>query len=123
SGDRLGRSRTRVVPVLRRAGVLPVAVRGVRHRSTGVHDAGVDRRSDSCDRRCPRAGAGRPDGVLEGWLQLPCSSGACTVTADWYFPAGSNPQGLIYFQHGALANSAMYSYTAATLAEETNSIV
>ena len=56
-------------------------------------------------------------------LQLPCSSAACTVTADWYFPAGSNPQGLIYFQHGALANSAMYSYTAATLAAETNSIV
>jgi hypothetical protein len=56
-------------------------------------------------------------------LQLPCSSAACTVPADWYFPAGSNPQGLIYFQHGALANSAMYSYTDATLAQETNSIV
>ena len=55
-------------------------------------------------------------------LQLPCSSAACTVTADWYFPVFYT-QGLIYFQHGALANSAMYSYTAATLAEETNSII
>jgi hypothetical protein len=56
-------------------------------------------------------------------LHLPCSTVACTVSADWYFPSGSNPQGLIYFQHGALATSAMYSYAAATLAQQTNSIV
>jgi hypothetical protein len=61
--------------------------------------------------------------VATSILHLPCSTVACTVSADWYYPSGSNPQGLIYFQHGALATSAMYSYTAASLAQETNSIV
>jgi pimeloyl-ACP methyl ester carboxylesterase len=56
-------------------------------------------------------------------LQLPCSGSVCTVSADWYFPAGSDPQGLIYLQHGILANAPMYSYTAALLAEQTDSIV
>ncbi len=46
-----------------------------------------------------------------------------TAPADWYFPAGSNPQGLIYLQHGFLASAPLYSYTAATLAEDTDSIV
>jgi hypothetical protein len=47
-----------------------------------------------------------------------------TVSADWYFPNnGDTPTRLIYFQHGFLANSAMYSYTIATLAEQTDSIV
>ena len=46
-----------------------------------------------------------------------------TAPADWYFPAGSNPQGLIYLQHGFLASAPLYSYTAATLAQDTDSIV
>ncbi|TFV60970.1 alpha/beta hydrolase [Mycobacterium sp. PS03-16] len=46
------------------------------------------------------------------------------VTADWYFPEGDEPpQRMIYLQHGFLANSRMYSYTAAMLAERTNSVV
>lgn len=46
------------------------------------------------------------------------------VTADWYFPDGdAAPQRMIYLQHGFLANSRMYSYTAAMLAERTNSVV
>ncbi|VEG51922.1 esterase/lipase [Mycolicibacterium aurum] len=45
------------------------------------------------------------------------------VSADWYFPPGSTPTGLIYFQHGMLATSRFYSATAAYLAEKTNSIV
>ena len=50
--------------------------------------------------------------------------GGKTVTADWYFPHESEPPtGLIYFQHGAFAVGSMYSYTAADLAEQTNSIV
>ena len=50
--------------------------------------------------------------------------GGKTVTADWYFPNESEPPtGLVYFQHGAFAVGSMYSYTAANLAEETNSIV
>ncbi|MEV0673632.1 alpha/beta fold hydrolase [Mycobacterium sp. NPDC050441] len=47
-----------------------------------------------------------------------------TVRADWYFP--ENPDsatGVIYLQHGFMATGPMYSYTAAYLAEETNSIV
>jgi pimeloyl-ACP methyl ester carboxylesterase len=50
--------------------------------------------------------------------------GDITVPADWYFPnADEPPTGLIYLQHGALAVASMYSYTAAALAEQTNSIV
>jgi alpha-beta hydrolase superfamily lysophospholipase len=50
--------------------------------------------------------------------------GDTTVPADWYFPSGPEPPtGLIYFQHGAFAVASMYSYTAADLAEQTNSIV
>lgn len=47
-----------------------------------------------------------------------------TVPADWYFPNnGDTPTRLIYFQHGFLATASMYSYTAAFLAESTDSIV
>jgi hypothetical protein len=50
--------------------------------------------------------------------------GDTTVPADWYFPSGpAPPTGLIYLQHGAFAVASMYSYTAANLAEQTNSIV
>jgi acetyl esterase/lipase len=46
-----------------------------------------------------------------------------TAPADWYFPADENPQGIIYLQHGFLAQGPIYSYTAAALAEQTHSIV
>ncbi|PRC49156.1 hypothetical protein C6A85_76175, partial [Mycobacterium sp. ITM-2017-0098] len=46
------------------------------------------------------------------------------VRADWYYPDGAEPpQRLIYLQHGYLGIGPMYSYTAAWLAERTNSIV
>lgn len=46
------------------------------------------------------------------------------VSADWYLPAGDEPpERMIYLQHGFLANGTMYSYTAAYLAERTNSVV
>ena len=43
--------------------------------------------------------------------------------ANWYFPDDPNPKGLIYLQHGFLAQGPIYSYTAAALAEQTHSIV
>lgn len=47
-----------------------------------------------------------------------------TVRADWYFPEDPDSAGgVIYLQHGFMATGPMYSYTAAYLAEETNSIV
>lgn len=47
-----------------------------------------------------------------------------TVPAHWYYPQGDEPpQRIIYLQHGFLGVGAMYSYTAANLAETTNSIV
>lgn len=47
-----------------------------------------------------------------------------TVRADWYFPEDpDSASGVIYLQHGFMATGPMYSYTAAYLAEETNSIV
>ncbi|CAN5805814.1 hypothetical protein BH09ACT7_BH09ACT7_24480 [soil metagenome] len=45
------------------------------------------------------------------------------VAADWYYPTSGQPERLIYLQHGILASSPMYSYTAAYLAERTNSVV
>lgn len=45
------------------------------------------------------------------------------VAADWYFPVHGEPQRLIYLQHGVLASSPMYSYTASYLAQRTNSVV
>ena len=45
------------------------------------------------------------------------------VAADWYYPTHGQPTRLIYLQHGILASSPMYSYTAAYLAERTNSVV
>ncbi|WP_199254562.1 alpha/beta hydrolase [Mycolicibacterium mengxianglii] len=45
------------------------------------------------------------------------------VAADWYFPTEGQPERLIYLQHGILASSPMYSYTAAYLAQRTNSVV
>ncbi|CAN5517875.1 hypothetical protein BH09ACT7_BH09ACT7_07810 [soil metagenome] len=47
-----------------------------------------------------------------------------TVPADWYYPEGDEPpQRMILLQHGFLGVGAMYSYTAALLAESTNSVV
>ena len=46
------------------------------------------------------------------------------VPADWYYPDTDQPPArLIYLQHGFLATGPMYSYTAAYLAEGTDSIV
>ena len=57
--------------------------------------------------------------VRSSTLQL----GAYEVPADWYFPTDPDPERLIYLQHGFLASGRFYSYTAATLAEQTHSIV
>jgi len=57
--------------------------------------------------------------VRSSSLQL----GAYEVPADWYFPTDPDPERLIYLQHGFLASGRFYSYTAATLAEQTHSIV
>ena len=61
--------------------------------------------------------------VRTSTLTIPVAGGR-TVEADWYFPDdGETPTRLIYLQHGLGASGPMYSYTAATLAEQTNSIV
>jgi hypothetical protein len=49
-----------------------------------------------------------------------------TVPANWYFPEttdGAPPKQMILLQHGFLAQGPMYSYTAAALAESTDSVV
>ncbi len=64
-------------------------------------------------------------GVVEGHstLTIPCGTGI-VVRADWYFATGpSPPNGLIWLQHGWLASSGDYDILAATLAQQTNSIV
>lgn len=45
------------------------------------------------------------------------------VPADWYVPENPDPDRLIYFQHGFITNASPYSYTIASLAESTDSIV
>ncbi|MHA3024144.1 alpha/beta hydrolase [Mycobacterium sp. BMJ-28] len=61
--------------------------------------------------------------VRTSTLRVPVAGGR-TVTADWYFPESDEPPTrLIYLQHGFGAVGSMYSYTAAALAEQTNSII
>jgi len=61
--------------------------------------------------------------VHSSTLTIPVAGGR-TVDADWYFPQNADESTrLIYLQHGFLATGTMYSYTAARLAEGTNSIV
>ena len=62
--------------------------------------------------------------VRQSTLHIDCGDGY-DVPADWYIPAAGPepPTRLIYLQHGFLAAGPWYSYTAATLAEQTNSIV
>ena len=68
--------------------------------------------------------AGSTVTVRTSTLTIPVAGGR-TVQADWYFPDddGETPTRLIYLQHGFGASGPMYSYTAAGLAEQTNSIV
>jgi pimeloyl-ACP methyl ester carboxylesterase len=61
--------------------------------------------------------------VRSSTLRLDCGDGY-EVPADWYIPdTAKPPTRLIYLQHGFLAQGPWYSYTAAALAEQTNSIV
>ena len=61
--------------------------------------------------------------VRQSTLEIDCGDGY-VVPADWYIPATAKPPTrMIYLQHGFLAAGPWYSYTAATLAEQTNSIV
>lgn len=70
------------------------------------------------------APAGSTVTVRSSSLQL---TDGLTVPADWYFPepteTGEAPRQIIYLAHGFMAVGAMYSHTAARLAEDTNSIV
>ena len=60
-------------------------------------------------------------------LYIPVGSSSYTAKADWYFPTqadGSvNAKGVIYLQHGFLANKSYYSALAKQLAQQTDSIV
>ncbi|MBO0681347.1 alpha/beta hydrolase [Mycolicibacterium sp. S2-37] len=62
------------------------------------------------------------DSIQVGTSTLSVAPGT-DLQADWYFPTHGQPQRLIYLQHGILATGPMYSYTAALLAERTNSVV
>ncbi len=74
----------------------------------------------------PKALPGSGVTVKRSTLQI----GAQEVPADWYFPAGYNPdpaapppERIIYLQHGFLARGVFYDYTASYLARSTNSVV
>ncbi|KAA0118469.1 hypothetical protein [Mycolicibacterium sp. P9-22] len=55
-------------------------------------------------------------------LELDCGNGY-TVDADWYFPTETEPDKIIYFQHGAFGRAGLYNITAADLAVRNNAIV
>ncbi len=55
-------------------------------------------------------------------LELDCGNGY-TVDADWYFPTETEPDKVIYFQHGAFGRAGLYNVTAADLAVRNNAIV
>lgn len=64
--------------------------------------------------------------VYSSTLQIDCGCApgeGKEVPVDWYIPENPDPDRIIYLQHGFLAAGPWYSYTAATLAEQTNSIV
>ncbi|MGU3501784.1 alpha/beta hydrolase [Mycobacterium sp. C31M] len=71
----------------------------------------------------PMLPAGSTVTVRTSSLTVPIGAGR-SVEANWYFPKDADESTrLIYLQHGFLASAPMYSYTAANLAERTNSIV
>ncbi|KRD05925.1 hypothetical protein ASE48_17440 [Mycobacterium sp. Root265] len=71
----------------------------------------------------PMLPAGSTVTVRTSTLTLPLGGGKA-VEANWYFPEDADTATrLIYLQHGFLASGSMYSYTAANLAERTNSVV
>jgi hypothetical protein len=57
-----------------------------------------------------------------GGLAINCGPGY-TTDADWYYPKEGQPDKLIYFQHGFLANAGVYNETLAELADRNNAIV
>lgn len=84
--------------------------------------------------RAARAALGAPatngvTGVKVGHsrLNIPCGPGGYTAPADWYFPTQADgsvqAQGVIWSQHGFLADKSFYSALDAQLAQRTNSIV
>lgn len=61
--------------------------------------------------------------VTVGTSTLELSNGQ-SVPANWYFPDDEQPPDrMILLQHGFLASGPMYSYTAARIAERTDSVV
>ena len=60
-------------------------------------------------------------------LSIPAGTTAYDAPADWYFPTQADgsvaANGVIWLQHGFLANNNYYSSLATTLAQQTNSIV
>ena len=61
--------------------------------------------------------------VHSSTLRIDCADGS-EVPADWYVPdTPEPPTRLIHLQHGFLTSGPWFSHTAATLAEQTNSIV
>jgi hypothetical protein len=65
---------------------------------------------------------GRPVRIVRGPLEIDCGDGH-TVDADWYFPTETEPDKIIYFQHGAFARAGLYNVTLADLAVRNNAIV
>ena len=68
-------------------------------------------------------------GVKTGNTSLTIQVGSRTYNApaDWYFPTQADgsvqANGIIYLQHGFLANKSLYTVLAGALAQQTNSIV
>ena len=60
-------------------------------------------------------------------LTIPLDDGGYTTPADWYFPTQADGSvsatGVIWLQHGFLADKSWYSALATSLSQQTNSIV
>ena len=70
----------------------------------------------------PVVPAGLAVGAGRSKLAIDCGPGRA-VDADWYHPNEGQPDKLIYFQHGFLANAAVYNETLAELADRNNAVV
>jgi hypothetical protein len=70
----------------------------------------------------PAVPPGRAVRLARTPLELDCGNGY-TVDADWYFPTETEPDKIIYLQHGSFARAGLYNVTAADLAVRNNAIV
>lgn len=104
-----------------------VAVAPLAATSTSSSATGVDSSAGIAVVAPPAANGVTGVKVGHATLSIPVGSTAYDAPADWYLPTQADgtvqANGVVWLQHGFLADKAYYSALATTLAQQTNSIV